>query len=114
MSEDARAAIETASRWARPYLITGWEFRSSITAIECETLATFLVRWQGKSRRIVRHCVPTSSSARKLQEPCVPSEFEPWQDDPQSLPARTHRLIRCPFCEGEKKTTCPTCNGLGF
>jgi hypothetical protein len=114
MSEGTRASIESASRWVRPYLITGWEFRRSVTAIEHETLTTFLVRWLGKSRRIERHCVPTNSSARKLQEPCVSSEFNPWQEDPQSLPARTHRLVRCPSCEGERKATCSVCDGLGF
>lgn len=114
MPIDVDAAVEAASRWAVPSLITRREFLAAITAVERQTLTTAHVRWNGNRRRIVFRHAPTASKARKLQEPCNPHEFDPWQEESETLPSRTFRLICCPACTGEKKVVCSFCVGLGW
>ncbi len=111
MQTDASAAIVGAARWAAPFWIRRKTFREAVTSTEQDVLSTGRIRWRGRSRRIESRYCPTISSARKLQEPCRPHEFDPWHDESATLPGRTLRLICCPACDGTKNVACPVCVG---
>lgn len=104
-------AVSLAAAWARRYLIGRRGFAAAVTGERSETLRFALVRWRGRTRRIVRRTAPTPSRARTLEAPANPDRFDPWARAPRELAEATRHIVGCPTCRGEKRVTCPSCGG---
>ena len=111
MNIDASSAVKAAAHWARPYWISAGAFREAIISTDQEVFSTCRLRWHGRTRKVVLRRAPATLSDSEAQTPCRPVDFDPWKEDPATLPVRTLRHQRCPTCEGSLTVTCPVCDG---
>ena len=105
------AAVDVARAWMRGRLPSGL-FDASVTHVIKEPTQAILVRWTGRTRRVVLRTTPTTSRSRVLEPPPVLDDLDPWDSDRQLAALSVPRLCTCPDCLGSKSTTCPRCTGL--
>jgi hypothetical protein len=69
------------------------------------------VRRRGRRRQIVPMEAITSSRKRKLDTPMDPATFDPWSEQPDTLPQKTRQLCECSTCQGARTVVCHECMG---
>ena len=105
----AAAALTSASRRARRYLISRRMFRASVTSHEVVAETYDRVLYSIEHRRLVVRSVPGGHGP--LRPLPAPSGFDPWKVNPDTVEDDTRAVGACPTCQGTGDVACPRCNG---
>lgn len=105
----AAAALASAERTARRWLVSRRMFRSSVTAhtVVAETYERVL--YTVERRRVVRQASPGGSGV--LRPPPIAEHVDPWGVNPDTIEDTTSVVTGCGPCGGRGQVDCSACRG---
>lgn len=109
MDPAAAAALASAERDARRYLVSRRMFRASVTDHRVVAETYDRVLYSVERRRVVRKEVPGGKGP--LQAPPVPAQIDPWGVNPDTLEDTSRVVTSCPPCGGAGDVDCTSCRG---
>jgi len=112
ISATEEAAVQSAARAARRYLISAGAFRRSIESIAYSRETYTRALHTLEQRLVERRIVAADDSRARVTGPLPnPAAVDPWGVDPEQLPGLSRAVASCPGCFGDKRTVCPQCAG---
>ncbi|HEX3765748.1 MAG TPA: hypothetical protein VHW23_43930 [Kofleriaceae bacterium] len=105
----AAAALASAARRARRYLVSRRMFRASVTGHEVIAEVYDRVLYNIEHRRLVVRSV--SGGHGPLRPLPTPAGLDPWRVNPDTVEDDTRTVGACPNCQGAGTVSCPKCDG---
>lgn len=105
----AAAALASAARGARRYLVSRRMFHASVTHHEVAAETYDRVLYSIEHRQLIVRQTPGGSGP--LRALPTPAGLDPWAMNPDTIEDDTRVVAACPACDGGGELACPTCKG---